>query len=103
MIPSLGPTVGNLKRLAGRLGASPEDLRRLAARLEAEARRIEVAMRTIGQQIEHTWWQGADAERFRHSWDTSHLLRLRQLCDQLQQTATEYRRRAASQEQTSGI
>ena len=84
------------------LGSDPEDLRRMATRLETEAGSIEMATQTIGQQIEHTWWQGHDADRFRQSWDTSHLLRLRQLSHQLRQAASECRSHAASQERTSG-
>ena len=85
------------------LGLDPDDLRRMAARLETEAARIERAMQTIGQQIELTWWQGSDAERFRESWKASHLLRLRRLCDQLRRAAVECRSHAASQERTSGV
>ena len=48
------------------LGADVEQLEVLSRKFDEEAQMIETMISAISSQMQGTWWQGPDAERFRN-------------------------------------
>lgn len=83
------------------LGADVEQLDMLGRKFDEEAQKIEATISTITSQIASTWWQGADAERFRSQWESADTSALRQVVQRLQQAATDCRAQATQQREVS--
>ena len=83
------------------LGADVEQLDLLGRRFDEEAQKIEATVSTITSQLGSTWWQGADAERFRTQWESTDTSALRQVIQRLQQAANDCRAQAEQQRQVS--
>ena len=83
------------------LGADVEQLDLLSRKFDEEAQKIEATISVINAQVQSTWWQGADAERFRNEWQTADTSALRQVVQRLQAAATDCRNQAAQQRQVS--
>lgn len=83
------------------LGADVEQLDMLGRRFDEEAQKIEATISTITSQIQATWWQGPDAERFRSQWESADTSALRQIIQRLQGAATDCRNQATQQRQVS--
>ena len=83
------------------LGADVEQLEILSRKFDEEAQKIEAAISVIGSQVQGTWWQGPDAERFRNQWETADTSTLRQVVQRLQTAATDCRNQANQQRQVS--
>ena len=84
------------------LGADVEALDQLARRFNEEAQKIQQAISTISSQIDTTWWQGPDAERFRNNWQSSFRGQLQRIGESLGQAAQQCKRQADQQRQVSG-
>ena len=84
------------------LGANVEELDNLGRRFDEEASKIEGIMQTITGQVDAVWWMGADADRFRNEWQTTHRTSLRNICQSLSDAANRCRSQAEQQRQTSG-
>ena len=84
------------------LGADVEQLDVLARRFDEEAQKIENTISLITSQVNSTWWQGTDADRFRNQWQTTHSSQLRNVVQGLTDAAGQCRSQAAQQRQTSG-
>lgn len=83
------------------LGADVEQLDMLGRKFDEEATKIEATISTISSQIASTWWQGADADRFRNQWESADTSSLRQVIQRLQAAAADCRNQATSQRQVS--
>ena len=83
------------------LGADVEQLDLLSRKFDEEAQKIEVTISAISSQMQGTWWQGPDAERFRNQWETADTSTLRQVVQRLQAAATDCRNQANQQRQVS--
>ena len=83
------------------LGADVEQLEVLGRKFDEEAQKIEATISVIGSQIASTWWQGADAERFRSQWESADVSSLRQVVQRLQAAAGDCRNQASQQRQVS--
>ena len=83
------------------LGADVEQLDLLSRKFDEEAQKIETAISAISSQMQSTWWQGPDAERFRNQWETADTSTLRQVVQRLQAAATDCRNQANQQRQVS--
>ena len=83
------------------LGADVEALDQLARRFEEEAQKIEQTVSIISGQLNNTWWQGTDAERFRSDWETTHTSTLRQVAEQMKAAGAASTAQANQQRQTS--
>ena len=84
------------------LGADVEQLDVLARRFDEEAQKIENTISLITSQVNSTWWQGTDADRFRNQWQTTHTSQLRNVIQGFTDAAGHCRSQAAQQRQTSG-
>ncbi len=83
------------------LGADVEQLDMLSRKFDEEAQKIESTISTISAQLGQTWWQGADAERFRNQWEGADTSTLRQVVQRLQQAGNNCRAQAAQQREVS--
>lgn len=84
------------------LGADVEALDSLARRFDEESNMIKQAISTIGNQIQQTWWQGSDADRFRNEWESTDRSQLQRIAEALAQAAIDCRRQAQQQREVSG-
>ena len=84
------------------LGADVEQLDTLARRFDEEAQKIENTVSVIASQVNSTWWQGTDADRFRNDWQTTYTTGLKNVIQGLQEAANRCRTQAQQQRQTSG-
>lgn len=83
------------------LGADVEALDQLARRFDEEAAKIEQTVSIISSQVNSTWWQGTDADRFRSDWESAHTSALRQVAEQLKSAGQACSSQANQQRQTS--
>ena len=83
------------------LGADVEQLEMLGRKFEEEAQKVETTVSTITSQVNATWWQGSDADRFRNEWQTTYMSNLRQVIQHLQQAGSGCRAQATQQRQVS--
>ncbi|MEZ5320673.1 MAG: WXG100 family type VII secretion target [Microthrixaceae bacterium] len=83
------------------LGADVEQLDRLAAKFKEKAAEIGQMQSQVSAQIGSTWWQGADADRFRSQWDGEVRGQLAKLSQLLERTATVVTKQAADQRAVS--
>ena len=84
------------------LGADVEALENLARRFGEEAAKINEAVSKITAQISNTWWQGADADRFRNEWESTDRSQLARIAETLSQAGTQCAREAQQQREISG-
>ena len=83
------------------LGADVEQLEMLSRKFDEESQKIEATISVIGSQIASTWWQGADADRFRGEWEGTDTVALRNVIQRLQAAATDCRNQATQQRNVS--
>ena len=83
------------------LGADVEQLEMLGRKFDEESQKIEATISAISSQIAGTWWQGADADRFRNQWESADTSSLRQVVQRLQAAANDCRNQANQQRQVS--
>jgi len=84
------------------LGLDPEQMDALATKMTNEASTISDIVTQITSQVNSTWWQGPDAERFKGEWEGTHSSALRNAADALDQVAQLVRSEAQQQRQVSG-
>lgn len=87
---------------AGFLGLDPEEMERLSSRMEAEAQKMDEAIRQVTTQLKATRWVGPDRDRFEKEWTSDHQVSIRRTVDLLRTNATELKRHAKEQRSTSG-
>jgi len=84
------------------LGLDPEQMEALASKMTNEATTISDIATTITSQVNSTWWQGPDAERFKGEWEGTHSTALRNAAEALEQVSQVVRSEAQQQRQVSG-
>jgi WXG100 family type VII secretion target len=84
-----------------RLGADPEQLDQLSRKFEQEAQQISQATQQISSQVQSTWWEGPDSDRFKNEWNGQYAAQLRRIAEALREVGQTVRRQAAQQRQTS--
>ena len=82
-------------------GADVDQLDALARKFDEEAQKIESTVSVINAQVQSTWWQGPDAERFRNEWQTADTAALRNVVQRLQAAAADCRNQSNQQRQVS--
>jgi len=87
---------------SGFLGLDPEEMDRLASRMDAEAQKMDEAIRQVASQLKATLWVGPDRDRFEKEWNSEHLVSIRRTIDLLRTNARELKRHAKEQRSTSG-
>lgn len=83
------------------LYSDPAAMRRLAASMDAEAATLRSRLRGLASDLEATWWQGPDADRFRAAWSSEHSRHLSTSIRRLTEAAAQLRAEATAQERTS--
>lgn len=83
------------------LGADVEHLDRLGAKFKEKAADIDQMQSQISAQLTSTWWQGADADKFRAEWNGEVRGQLTKLKALLEATAATVVRQAADQRAVS--
>jgi WXG100 family type VII secretion target len=83
------------------LGADVEELDRLARKFDEEAQQISQATQQISSQVQSTWWEGPDSDRFKNEWNGQYAAQLRRIAEALREVGQTVRRQAAQQRQTS--
>ena len=61
------------------LGADVEEFDRLARKFDEEAQQISQATQQISRQVQSTWCDGSDAERFKSEWNGNYASQLRKI------------------------
>jgi len=86
----------------GFLGLDPEEMERVASRMDAEAQKLDQAIRQVTSQLRSTEWVGPDRTRFEKEWTSEHQVSIRRTVDLLRTNARELKRHAKEQRAASG-
>ncbi len=84
------------------LGLDPEEMERVASRMDAEAQRMDEAIRQVTSQLKSTQWVGPDRDRFEQQWTSEHQVSVRRTVELLRENARNLKRHAKEQRTTSG-
>jgi hypothetical protein len=81
----------------GFVGANSEQLDALAGQFDRVAEALDGIRTTIGGGLDHTYWEGHNADRFRHDWRGRHTPAVTAACAALREAARTLRVNAAQQ------
>jgi len=84
------------------LGLDPEQMDALASKMTTESGTIKQIVSSITGQVNSTWWQGPDAERFKGDWQSTHAAALTRAAEALETVAGTVKSEASQQRQASG-
>jgi uncharacterized protein YukE len=87
---------------AGFLGLDPEEMERIASRMDAEAQKMDEALRQVTTQLKSVQWVGPDRDRFEREWTSDHQVSIRRTVELLRTNARDLKRHAKEQRATSG-
>ena len=87
--------------MAHQLGLDPYELRRAASALDTQANSIRRNSFAMTDEVNRTWWQGPDAERFKAEWLGTHHQSATRIASALYTLANRIRHEAARQEEAS--
>lgn len=85
-----------------RIGADVGQLAALKATFERQSTNVQELTRSIGGQVDSTWWVGGAADRFKDQWRNDFAPTLQRLQQALQEAGTEVDRRRQAIEQAGG-
>jgi hypothetical protein len=83
------------------IGADIAQMGELERTFRAEAEKVRGAVTSIGGRVNSTQWVGADADKFRNEWESTHARTLSQAADALEQIAGVVKNQADAQTSTS--
>lgn len=84
------------------LGADVEQMDQLSRRFQEAGAQIRDVMQQVESQLQSTWWEGNDANRFRDEWNGSYRSQLTQISERLAEAGSTVARQASEQRQASG-
>lgn len=84
------------------LGLDPDQMDALASKMTTEAGTIKQIATAITGQLNSTWWQGPDAERFKGEWQGTHAAALNRAAEALDAVSQLVKQEASQQRQVSG-